>query len=77
MTEFVLLDENRVSVHTDDVKRRSSHQEYQVRTFLAILLFAGSIALVGASFAGVFTSQPPAAATPSSSTTPDATILDV
>ena len=48
-----------------------------MRTFLAILLFAGSIALVGASLAGVFNTRPPAAATPATSTMPDATILDV
>jgi hypothetical protein len=66
-------------VHTlDDVKRRLSRQEYQMRTFLAILIFAGSIALVAASIAGSFdTLQSPAAATPSTSATPDTTVVDV
>jgi hypothetical protein len=49
-----------------------------MRTFLAILLFAGSIALVAASLAGSFNpTQPPATGTPSTSAASDATVLDV
>ena len=48
-----------------------------MRTFLAILIFAGSIALVAASLGGVLDTRSPAAATPSTSSTPDATVLDV